>query len=93
MDSCLLDSSASNHITGNPYLMSNISKSKLLPMVALANGRQTLDPAGECCQTLLVFSVPLESVLYAPNSPFNLVFVRKITRSLNSITFYVDLVV
>ena len=36
-----------------------------------------------------LLSLPLHSILYAPKCPFNLIFINKITRTLNcSITFY-----
>lgn len=61
-------------------------------MVNLANGNQT--PATGVGWALLVSSLSLESILYVPKSPFNLISVSKITRLLNySITLYADSIV
>nr|GME09242.1 Polyketide cyclase [Ipomoea batatas] len=56
----ILDTEASDHISGNLSLMTNVTKSKTLPMVTLANGHQT--PAAAVGQTSPMPSFPLESV-------------------------------
>ncbi|RVW50782.1 hypothetical protein CK203_076889 [Vitis vinifera] len=57
-----------------------------LPTVTLANGSQTV--AKGIGLTLPLPSLPLTSVLYTPECPFNLISISKLTRTLNcSITF------
>ncbi|RVW31092.1 hypothetical protein CK203_093151 [Vitis vinifera] len=58
----------------------------ILPTVTLANGSQTV--AKGIGLALPLPSLPLTSVLYTPECPFNLISISKITRTLNcSITF------
>ena len=52
-----------------------------LPMVTLANGSQTIAKGiGLACPFP---SLPLTSVFYVPDSPFNLISISKLTRDLN----------
>ncbi|KAL6326198.1 hypothetical protein AAG906_001593 [Vitis piasezkii] len=82
----ILDSGASDHISGNKDLFSSITTTSALPTVTLANGSQTV--AKGIGLTLPLPSLPLTSVLYTPECPFNLISISKITRTLNcSITF------
>ena len=57
-----------------------------LPMITLANGSQTMvEGIGSACP---IPSIPVTYVLYVPDSPFNLIFISKLTRDLNClITF------
>ena len=57
-------------------------------MVTLANGSQTI--AKEIGLTCLLPSLPLTSVLYVLDSPFNLIFINKLTRDLNSLITFSD---
>ena len=58
-----------------------------LPTVTLANGSQTMAKGIGLAHPLP--SLPLHSVIYAPECPFNLISINKITRTLNcSITFF-----
>ncbi len=58
-----------------------------LPTVTLANGSQTMAKGIGLAHPLP--SLPLHSVLYAPECPFNLISISKITRTLNcSIIFF-----
>ena len=51
-----------------------------LPMITLANGSQTMAKGiGSACS---LPSVPFTSVLYVPNSPFNMISINKLTRDL-----------
>ncbi|RVW82546.1 Retrovirus-related Pol polyprotein from transposon TNT 1-94 [Vitis vinifera] len=80
----ILDYGASDHISGNKIF----SLLLLLPLpyllLLLANGSQTMAN----CFAHPLPSLPLHSVLYAPECPFNLISISKITRTLNcSITF------
>ncbi|RVW88769.1 Retrovirus-related Pol polyprotein from transposon RE1 [Vitis vinifera] len=82
----ILDSGASDHLSGNKDLFSSITTTSDLPTVTLANGSQTM--AKGIGLALPLPSLPLTSVLYTPECPFNLISISKITRTLNcSITF------
>ncbi|RVW27445.1 Retrovirus-related Pol polyprotein from transposon RE2 [Vitis vinifera] len=82
----ILDSGASDHISGNKDLFSSITTTFALPTVTLANGSQTV--AKGIGLTHPLPSLPLTSVLYTPECSFNLISISKITRTLNcSITF------
>ena len=77
----ILDSGASDHISGNKDLFSFNTTTSALPTVTLANGSQTMAKG-------FGLTHPLSSVLYAPECPFNLISISKITLTLNcSITF------
>ncbi|RVW36465.1 Retrovirus-related Pol polyprotein from transposon TNT 1-94 [Vitis vinifera] len=82
----ILDSGASDHLSGNKDLFSSITTTSALPNVTLANGSQTV--AKGIGLPLPLPSLPLTSVLYTPECPFNLISISKTTRTLNcSITF------
>ncbi|KAJ9680064.1 hypothetical protein PVL29_019369 [Vitis rotundifolia] len=82
----ILDSGASDHLSGNKDLFSSITTTSALPTVTLANGSQTV--AKGIGFALPLPSLPLTSVLYTTECPFNLISISKITRTLNcSITF------
>ena len=82
----ILDSGASDHLSGNKDLFSSITTTSALPTITLANGSQTV--AKGIGLALPLPSLPLTSVLYTPECPFNLISISKITRTLNcSITF------
>ncbi|RVW92497.1 Retrovirus-related Pol polyprotein from transposon RE1 [Vitis vinifera] len=82
----ILDSGAFDHLSGNKDLFSSITTTSALPTVTLANGSQTV--AKGIGLALPLPSLPLTSVLYTPECPFNLISISKLTRTLNcSITF------
>ncbi|RVW52614.1 Retrovirus-related Pol polyprotein from transposon TNT 1-94 [Vitis vinifera] len=82
----ILDSGASDHLSGNKDLFSSITTTSALPTVTLANGSQTV--AKGIGLALPLPSLPLTSVLYTPECPFNLISISKLTRTLNCpITF------
>nr|CAN73439.1 hypothetical protein VITISV_040988 [Vitis vinifera] len=82
----ILDSGASDHLSGNKDLFSSITTTSALPTVTLTNGSQTV--AKGIGLALPLPSLPLTSVLYTPECLFNLISISKITRTLNcSITF------
>ncbi|RVW85780.1 hypothetical protein CK203_055386 [Vitis vinifera] len=60
----ILDSCASDHISGNKDIFSSITTTSALPTVTLANGSQTMAKGFGLTQPLP--SLPLHSVLYAP---------------------------
>nr|CAN80247.1 hypothetical protein VITISV_027801 [Vitis vinifera] len=82
----ILNSGACDHISGNKDLFSSITTTSALPTVTLANGSQTMAKGFGFAHPLP--SLPLHSILYAPECPFNLISISKIIRTLNcSITF------
>ncbi|RVW89607.1 Retrovirus-related Pol polyprotein from transposon RE2 [Vitis vinifera] len=82
----ILDFGASDHISGNKHIFSSITTISALPTVTLDNGSQTMAKGIGLAHPLP--SLPLHSVLYAPECPFNLISINKITRTFNcSITF------
>ena len=76
----ILDSGASDHISGNKDLFSSLTTTPTLPTVTLANGSQTVAKGIGLAHPLP--SLPLTSVLYTPECPFNLISISKITRTL-----------
>ena len=76
-----------SRVSGNEDLFSSFTITSSLPMITLANGSQTM--AKGISSACPLPSVPLTSVLYVPNSPFNMISISKLTRDLNClITFY-----
>ena len=84
----ILDSGASDHITGNKDLFSSLTTTPTLPTVTLANGSQTVAKGIGLAHPLP--SLPLTSVLYTPECPFNLISISKITRTLNCSIIFSD---
>ena len=85
----LIDSGASDHISGNSFLFSSIFPPKFPHLVTLANGSKVASQG--IGQVLLSSSLKLNSILYIPNCPYNLISLSQLTHSLNcSITFNVD---
>ena len=82
----ILDSSAYDHLSGNKDLLSSLTITSPLPTITLVNGTQTMAKGiGSACP---LPSLSLTSVLYVPNSPFNLISISKLIHDLNcSITF------
>ena len=84
----ILDSGASDHISGNKDLFSSLTTTPTLPTVTLANGSQ---PVAKGIGLAHPFpSLPLTSVLYTPECPFNLISINKITRTLNCSIIFSD---
>ena len=82
----ILDSGASDHISNKNDLFSSITTTSALPNVTLANGSQTMAKGIGLAHPFP--SIPLNSILYTPECPFNLISISKITRTLNcSISF------
>ena len=81
----ILDSGASDHMTGDLSLLSDIIYPKSSTFVTIANGTKT------CVKgigTIHISGLTFSSVLYLPQFPFNLLSIRKITRDFNcSVTF------
>ena len=82
----ILDFGASNHLSGNKDLFSSLTITSPLPTITLANGTQTMTKGIR--STCPLPSLPLTSVLYVPDSPFNFISISKLIHDLNcSITF------
>ena len=77
----ILDSSASDHISCNKDLFSSLTTTPTLPTVTLANGSQPVAKGIGLAHPLP--SLPLTYVLYTPEYSFNLIFISKITHTLN----------
>ncbi|KAJ0885211.1 putative RNA-directed DNA polymerase [Helianthus annuus] len=77
----VIDSGASEHMTGDPQLLSDFQKHAPLPYVTIADG-STPKVLGSGNASITP-SIHLSSVLNLPNFPFNLLSVSKITRGLN----------
>ncbi|KEH27893.1 hypothetical protein MTR_5g048690 [Medicago truncatula] len=84
--SWISDSSASDHVVGNPSLISNLSPPNIPHNITLANGsKEQVTGIGQASP---LPSLSLNYVLFVPGCPFNLISISKLTDSLNcSITF------
>jgi hypothetical protein len=85
--SWIIDSGASDHMTGNHSLLCHFSEHRSFKKVEVANG--TFSQAIGSGTVTLSQSMSLSSVLSLPKFTFNLLSVSKITRGLNcSVKFY-----
>jgi hypothetical protein len=84
----ILDSGASDHITGNKSLFSTLSYMDRLPSITLADGTQS--KAIGIGQVNHLPSLSLDSVLYVPTCPFNLISVRQLIRKLPYSVLFVN---
>uniref|UniRef100_A0A2N9FV09 Integrase catalytic domain-containing protein n=1 Tax=Fagus sylvatica TaxID=28930 RepID=A0A2N9FV09_FAGSY len=84
--SWVIDSGASDHMTGNSSLLSHTSSPCSPSFVTVANGTKTpIQGKG----TVTTSDLTLSDVLYLPEFPFNLLSVHKLTLALNcSVAFY-----
>jgi transposase InsO family protein len=84
--SWVIDSGASDHMTGNSSLLSHTSSPCSPSFVTVANGTKTpVQGKG----TVTTSDLTLSDVLYLPEFPFNLLSVHKLTLALNcSVAFY-----
>uniref|UniRef100_A0A2N9I442 Integrase catalytic domain-containing protein n=1 Tax=Fagus sylvatica TaxID=28930 RepID=A0A2N9I442_FAGSY len=84
--SWVIDSGASDHMTGNSSLLSHTSSPCSPSFVTVANGTKTpVQGKG----TVTTSDLTLLDVLYLPEFPFNLLSVHKLTLALNcSVAFY-----
>ena len=74
----ILDFGASDHICSNKDLFSSLTFPSPLPNITLVNDTQIIAKGiGSACP---LPSLPLTSVLYVPNFPFNLISISKSTR-------------
>ena len=84
----ILDSGASDHISGNKDLFSSLTTTPTLPTITLANGSQTVAKGIGLVHPLP--SLPRTSVVYTLECPFNLISISKITRTLNCSIIFSD---
>nr|KYP72048.1 hypothetical protein KK1_011334 [Cajanus cajan] len=91
----IIDSGASDHITGNNSMFSSMSPLKSPHLITLADGSR-IAPKGigqvslspSLNQRLYKHTLNLNSILFIPNCPFNLISLSQLTKSLNcSVTF------
>ncbi|XP_027912144.1 uncharacterized protein LOC114171132, partial [Vigna unguiculata] len=79
----VLDSGATDHITDNKSLFSSLSCPDHLPSVTMADGSRV---SSHGVGTVNIFpSISIDHVLYVLGSPFNLLSVSRLTRSLDCI--------
>ena len=79
--SWVLDSGASDHVVGDPSLISNLSPLKIPHNITVANGSNA--QVTGIGQASPLPSLSLNYVLFVPGSPFNLISISKLTQSLN----------
>ena len=79
----VIDSGATDHIAGNKSLFSSISTFGFLPSVTMADtpsrGRGTIHPSS---------TLSIDNALLVPGSPFNLLSVSHLTRSLDCVVSF-----
>ncbi|KAL4632300.1 hypothetical protein ACB092_04G039700, partial [Castanea dentata] len=80
-DPWVIDSSATDHMTGTSGLLSDLEQSSSLPNVTLANGSTTT--VFGLGTVNLSPNLSLFSVLYIPDFPFNFLSISKLTKILN----------
>ena len=82
----VFDSGATDHITGNKSLFSSLSSTNPLPSVTLADGFRV---SSHGVGTVKLFpSLTIDNVLYVPGSPFNLLSISRLTRSLDCVVSF-----
>ena len=76
------------HHTHNKDIFSFLTITPPSPMITLVNGSQTM--AKEIGSACALRSIPLTSVLYVPDSAFNLISISKLTCDLNCLITFSD---
>ena len=84
----ILNSRASDHLSGNKDIFFSLTLTSPLPTITLANGSQTI--AKGISSVCPLPSLLLTSVLYVPNSPFNLISISKLTCDINCLITFSD---
>ena len=79
----ILDTGASNHISSNKDFFPSLTFPSSLPTITLTNGSQTI--AKGISSACPLPSLPLTSVLYVPDFPFNLMSISKLTLDLHCV--------
>jgi len=82
----VLDSGATNHITGNKSFFYSTSTVGYLPSITMANSSRV---SSHGVSTIHLFpSLPINNVLYVPGSPFNLLFISRLTCFLDCVVSF-----
>jgi len=79
----VLDLGATYHITGNQSFFSSLSTTGSLPSITTANGFKVPSHGVGTINFLPFLSI--DNVLYVPRSPFNLLSISRLTRSLDCV--------
>ena len=82
----ILNFNAFNHLSGNKDLFSSLTITSPLPTITLANGTQTMAKGIGSAYPLP--SLPFTSILYVPDSPFNLISISKLIHDLNCLVTF-----
>lgn len=88
LDPWVLDFGASDHMTGNKSILSHLSYSDYLPSVTVEDGSKIKVHDLDQAHPLPNFS--LEFVLYVPGCLFNLIYVHKLTHTLDCSVLFND---
>ncbi|XP_075075263.1 uncharacterized protein LOC142162667 [Nicotiana tabacum] len=82
----ILDSGATDHISGNQNFLSVLNSLSVFSTITLANGSKTaIKGIGEAHP---LPSLPLTSVLFAPECPYNLISISKLTKNLKCLVIF-----
>jgi len=79
----VLDSGATDHITSSKSFFFSLSTSSYLPTITRANGPMVSSHGVGTIH--LLPSLSIDNVLYIPRSPFNLLSISRLTRSLDCV--------
>lgn len=74
----IMDLGATDHMYGNKDLLYSLTYSNSLPHITVAGGNKTT--LNGIVETQHIPSLLLDSVLYVPKSPFNLLSISRITK-------------
>jgi len=81
-------SGAIDHITSNKSLFSSLSSPNPLPFVTLTDGSRV---SSHGVGTVKLFhSLTIDNILYVPRSPFNLLSISRLTRSLDCVVSFTN---
>ena len=82
----IINTGASDHISGNKDIFSSLTFLSPIPTITLANGFQTIAKGiGSTCP---LPSLPLTSVLYILDFPFNLISISKLIHDLHCVLIF-----
>jgi len=84
----VLDSGATDHITGNKSFFSSIFTSSYLPSITMANGSRVSSHGVGTIH--LLPSLSIDNVLYILGSLFNLLSISRLTRSLDCLVSFTE---
>jgi len=84
----VFDSGATDHITGNKTLFSSLSSPNPLPFVTLVDGSRVSSHGVGIVK--LFPSLTIDNIFYVLGSPFNLLFISHLTRSLDCVVSFTN---